>query len=155
METKQLHNEQPQPVACNPLSCPNCGFDYSEPGAYIDPYKCKNGTKFPCLKCLYSLAVGVNNLTGERWIGLEPVPDGGYMVSYEDRSEGGLAGKFFPNKHKGEKLIETEEKAWKLAKKFEKENRGKVVNVYVTYSDFRPVNGYEKREIACYPQKMK
>lgn len=69
----------------------------------------------------------------------------GFMVSFEWKRDGMLKSDHFPDKHAGEKLIETEEEAWELAIKFASRTKGKCVNVYVTKSDFVPVEGYSLR----------
>jgi len=71
----------------------------------------------------------------------------GYMVSFEWKRGGILASDHFPDKHAGEKLIETEEEAWELARKFASQTKGKVVNIYVVYGDFTPVKNYKDRYI--------
>ena len=71
--------------------------------------------------------------------------DSGYMVHFELRSKGCLISDYFPDKHAGEKLIETEDKAWDLAKKFAKSTNSDYTNIYVIDSDFRPVLNYEHK----------
>lgn len=51
-----------------------------------------------------------------RIINDEPKPMG-YMVSFERKEGRFLAGDHFPDKHRGEPLIQTEEEAWVLAPK--------------------------------------
>lgn len=72
----------------------------------------------------------------------------GYMVHFEWYGDGFLRSDHFPDKHKGEELIRSEEEAWQYAEKFANALKGKVCNLYVTDSDFIPVMGYEKREIS-------
>ena len=74
-------------------------------------------------------------------------PDEGFMVDFEWERGGFLASDHFPDKHAGEKLIETEEEAWILANKFAKATKGKCVNIYVVDSNFHPVEGYQLRII--------
>lgn len=76
----------------------------------------------------------------------EPKPMG-YMVSFERKEGLILAGDYFPDKHRGDPLIPTEEEAWMLAQKFAARTVGKCVNVYVITHDFVPVPGYEARKI--------
>jgi len=71
----------------------------------------------------------------------------GYMVAFEWKKGCMLHSDYFPDKHAGEKLIETEEEAWALAKKFADKTKGKVVNVYVVYENFIPVKNYKDRYI--------
>jgi len=73
--------------------------------------------------------------------------DSGFMVSFEWVRNGGLISDHFPDKHAGEKLIETEEEAWKLVRKFARKTKGKCVNIYVIKSDFKPVEGYKSQYI--------
>jgi len=72
----------------------------------------------------------------------------GFMVHLEHKEGNFLSGDYFPNKHAGEPLIPTEEEAWTMAAKFAKATVGKAVNIYVVGYDFRPVEGYQKREIS-------
>ena len=71
----------------------------------------------------------------------------GYMVSFEWAGDGMLRSDHFPDKHAGEKLIETEEEAWELAAKFASRKRDRCVNIYITGADFHPVKGYRDRII--------
>ncbi len=71
----------------------------------------------------------------------------GYMVSFEHVDGGMLQSDHFPDKHAGETLIETEEEAWAMAKKFASTTVGKCVNVYVVGANFVPVRGYALRKI--------
>lgn len=71
----------------------------------------------------------------------------GFMVHFEHAGDGFLRSDYFPDKHKGEKLIETEKKAWDLAKRFAAKTRGKCVNIYVVDQSFAPVKGYKNKEI--------
>ena len=71
-----------------------------------------------------------------------------YMVSFEWKRDGMLCGDHFPDKHGGEKLIETEKEAWDLARKFAAATAGKCVNIYVIRGDnFVPVEGYQTHKI--------
>ena len=76
----------------------------------------------------------------------KPVPTG-YMVSFEWIQGGCLLGDYFPDRHAGELLIQTEEEAWALAHKFASVTRGQCCNIYVIGADFAPVAGYAAREI--------
>ena len=69
----------------------------------------------------------------------------GFRVHFEHREGKLLKSDYFPEGH--EKLIESEEEAWELAKKFARKTRGEYVNIYVIGSDFRPVDGYESQYI--------
>ena len=71
----------------------------------------------------------------------------GFMVSFEHAKGGMLLGDYFPDKHAGEKLIESEEIAWLLARQFAAKTRGKCVNIYVVDANFNPVKGYRERTI--------
>ena len=72
----------------------------------------------------------------------------GYMVSFEWAESGILRSDHFPDKHAGEKLIETEKEAWDLARKFATKTVGRCVNIYVIRGDnFTPVRGYEIHKI--------
>ena len=71
----------------------------------------------------------------------------GFMVDFEHAGDGFLRSDHFPDKQAGEPLIETEDKAWELAKNFAAKTKGVCVNIYVTDGDFNPVQGYKKREI--------
>ena len=62
----------------------------------------------------------------------------GFMVSFERTGGGMLRSDHFPDKHRGEKLIELEDEAWELARKFAKKTRKKCVNIYVVDQDFSP-----------------
>lgn len=71
----------------------------------------------------------------------------GYMVSFE-RSDGRfLTSDYFPDKHAGEPLIETEEEAWELAQRFAANTTGRYVNVYVVDRNFAPVPNYKQKII--------
>lgn len=71
----------------------------------------------------------------------------GYMVHFE-RIEGScLSSDYFPDKHAGEDLIETEYEAWELARAFAQKTVGMCVNIYVIDSDFCPVESYKDNYI--------
>lgn len=71
----------------------------------------------------------------------------GFMVHFE-RVEGSmLVSDYFPEKHQGEKLIETEDEAWRLARKFAQKTTGRYVNIYVIDEHFYPVKEYKNKEI--------
>jgi len=71
----------------------------------------------------------------------------GYMVAFELREGGILTSDYFPDKKKGEKLIETEEEAWALAYRFAAATVGHCVNLYVVDQDYSPVPGYDTKRI--------
>ena len=71
----------------------------------------------------------------------------GFMVYFEKCGDGMLRSDYFPDKHAGEPLIETEKEAWLLAKKFANRMKGKVVNLYVIDQTFHPVLGYRTHYI--------
>ncbi len=71
----------------------------------------------------------------------------GFMVSFDWKDGGILRSDHFPDKHGGEPLIPTEKEAWLMAAEFARAMRGKVVNIYVTKSDFVPVDDYRKKYI--------
>lgn len=77
---------------------------------------------------------------------IESKPNG-YMVSFEHAGDGFLRSDHFPELWDGEKLIETEEEAWELARKFAAKTTGKCVNIYVIDSKFRPVANFKDKEI--------
>jgi hypothetical protein len=71
----------------------------------------------------------------------------GYMVHFE-RIEGSmLVSDYFPEKRLGEPLINTEQEAWDLAKRFAAATYGRCVNIYVIGENYAPVPGYEGRKI--------
>jgi hypothetical protein len=71
----------------------------------------------------------------------------GFMVSFEWVKGSMLHSDHFPDKHADEKLIETEEEAWVLARKFAANTVGNCVNIYVSKGNFIPVDGYKLRYI--------
>lgn len=71
----------------------------------------------------------------------------GYMVHFEHAGDGFLRSDYFPDKHAGEELIETEEKAWDLACQFAQKTYGKCVNIHIVDASFCPVKGYEGKQI--------
>ena len=74
----------------------------------------------------------------------------GFMVSFEVRERGILRSDYFPDKHDGEPLIQTEEEAWDLAKRFGSSTDDNHVNIYVIDSSFSPVMGYEQKKLKRY-----
>lgn len=76
--------------------------------------------------------------------------EAGFMVSFEVRERSILRSDHFPDKHAGEELIETEEEAWELARKFANATDDKYVNIYVTDHTFSPVRGYDSKTIRRY-----
>ena len=78
---------------------------------------------------------------------IQETKEKGYMVCFEVIEGDVLRGDYFPDKHAGEALIEKEEDAWVLAKRFAAKTYGKMVNIYVIDSSFSPVKGYKEREI--------
>lgn len=77
----------------------------------------------------------------------------GFMVSFEHPVQGGAQSDHFPDKHAGEELIQTEEEAWDLAKKFAEQSKGTYYNIYVIGNDFKPVkkgsNSFAFNKYAC------
>lgn len=71
----------------------------------------------------------------------------GYMISFEWCGDGFLRGDYFPDKHDGEELIQTEREAWDLAYRFAIATKGRTCNLYVIDHNFKPVDGYKKRYI--------
>ena len=69
----------------------------------------------------------------------------GYRVHFDRVGGGCLTSDFFPDR--GEKLIETEIEAWRLANSFSSDTFGKYVNIYVIDQNFSPVPGYEAKRI--------
>jgi hypothetical protein len=67
----------------------------------------------------------------------------GFMVCFDWIKGSILESDHFPDKHGGEKLIKTEEKAWELARNFAKATRGKTCDVYVIDENFEPVASYK------------
>jgi len=64
----------------------------------------------------------------------------GFMVSFEEPTNGGVQSDYFPDKHAGEDLIKTETEAWDLAGKFASQSKGTYYNIYVVGNDFKPVD---------------
>lgn len=76
----------------------------------------------------------------------------GFMVDFEHRiHETLLRSSHFPDKHAGEPLIETEDEAWELARKFAEILPQDYVNIYVIKEDFRPVDDYEEKILRKFP----
>ena len=71
----------------------------------------------------------------------------GFMVSFECKLGRILTSDYFPDKHAGEPLIETEAEAWELARSFAEKTKGKYINIYVINHEFSPVPGYESKKI--------
>jgi len=71
----------------------------------------------------------------------------GFMVQFARVQIGVLYPDHFPEKHKGEELIKTEEEAWKIARKFAAVSWGKYINIHVVDSNFHPVNDYQTKMI--------
>jgi len=76
----------------------------------------------------------------------------GYMVHFERSSDGRvLRSDYFPDSDEGDALIETETRAWYLARKFAENSRYHIreqfVNIYVVDALFRPVPGYKSQAI--------
>ena len=67
----------------------------------------------------------------------------GFMVGFEWIDGCILRSDHFPDKHGGEPLISTEDRAWVLAKAFANKMKGKIKNVYVVDFSFNPVPGYK------------
>lgn len=76
----------------------------------------------------------------------------GFMVSFEVKNSHILTSDYFPDKHSGEKLIETENEAWELAEKFAKATDENHVNIYVINHEFRPVANYQQKQLKKYPK---
>lgn len=75
----------------------------------------------------------------------------GYMVAFERREHGMLCSDHFPDKHAGEQLIETEEEAWELAKRFDDATGSDCVNIDVRDQSSMPVDGYKTKKLSVYP----
>lgn len=71
----------------------------------------------------------------------------GFMVHFEYAGDGFLRADYFPDKHAGEELIQTDGAAWELARLFAGKTFGKCVNIYVVDDSFSPVEGYQNRKI--------
>lgn len=71
----------------------------------------------------------------------------GFMVCFEWAAEGLLKSDYFPDKHAGESLIETEDEAWRMAVKFAEQTKGRAVNLCVTDHNFNRVDGYKEKLI--------
>ena len=71
----------------------------------------------------------------------------GYMVHFEWCGDGMLRSDYFPDKHNGETLIQTEWEAWELVGKFARATKGKTCDLYVIDNTFSPVKDYERRKI--------
>lgn len=74
----------------------------------------------------------------------------GFMVEFEYKIHGMFVSSHFPDKHAGRPLIETEEKAWELARKFEETLPQEYVNIYVIKENFCPVESYEEKKLRKY-----
>ena len=99
----------------------------------------------------YTLGEGYNMKTkDEVKITDENKEPKGFMVDFEHRTNGMLISGHFPDKHSGKSLIETEEKAWELARKFAEILPQNYVNIYVIKEDFCPVEGYEEKILRKY-----
>jgi len=71
----------------------------------------------------------------------------GFLVHFFEKLKGALLRRHFPDIKSGEKLIETEEKAWELARKFtDTTSDEKFVHIYVTDQHHCPVNGYKQKQ---------
>jgi hypothetical protein len=70
----------------------------------------------------------------------------GFRVAFEWCGDGFLRSDYFPDR--GEPLIATECEAWDLAERFARVTRKRTCNLCVVDADYRPVPGYEDREIA-------
>ena len=77
-------------------------------------------------------------------IALGPQPKG-YRVHFEHVDGSFLRSDYFPDYH--ESLIDSEERAWELAKLFAEKTVSKCVNVYVVDDRFNPVKNYRQRMI--------
>ncbi len=79
----------------------------------------------------------------------------GFRVSFEVRKNGCLRSDHFPEGD--EDVIENEEVAWGLARKFSMADmEWPIVNVYVIYAiDFTPVKGYKGRMFNIHPPESK
>lgn len=71
----------------------------------------------------------------------------GYMVHWERKDGNILTSDYFPDKHGGEELIQSEDEAWRLAQKLAAATVGRFVNVYVVDDKFSPVSSYRERMI--------
>jgi hypothetical protein len=69
----------------------------------------------------------------------------GYRVHFEHAGDGLLRSDYFPERD--EPMIEDEEEAWELARKFAARTRGRCVNLYVVDQSWCPVPGYRYRKI--------
>jgi len=77
----------------------------------------------------------------------------GFMVHFEWVSGSIRTGDWFPSKHQGEKLIKTEEMAWKLANRFAEATSSDIIrNIYVVNQDFIPVPGFVSKTLK--PDRM-
>lgn len=73
--------------------------------------------------------------------------DRGFMVHFE-RVEGRmLRTDYFPSPDLGQKLIRSEQIAWRLAEEFAKKTVGECVEIYVVKHDFSPVAGWQSKRI--------
>lgn len=71
----------------------------------------------------------------------------GFMVHFEHAGDGFLRSDYFPDKHAGEDLIDTEDAAWELARLFAAQTKEKCVNIYVVNQDFSSVENYDQKKI--------
>lgn len=81
---------------------------------------------------------------------IEEPTNKGFMVSFQVMERSVSRSDYFPDKHAKEKLIETEEEAWDLARKFADKTNSNYVNIYVIDSNFSPVKGYSEKKLKSY-----
>ena len=80
---------------------------------------------------------------------------GGFIVSYEERGDGVLTSRHFPDVRGGELGIATLEEAWSRAGKLAaKSDPDRIVNIYVCSAiDFVPEPHYRERIMHVYPTR--
>ena len=74
----------------------------------------------------------------------------GFMVSFEVKEGSLLRSDYFPDKHAGEDLINSEEEAWAFAYWFANASEPEYVNILVIDSTFSPVKGYSEKMFKKY-----
>lgn len=71
----------------------------------------------------------------------------GFMVNFEWCGDGFLRSDHFPDKWGGEELIESEDKAWRLAYEFARATKGRTANIYVTDHKLKPLPDHMEKMI--------
>jgi hypothetical protein len=72
---------------------------------------------------------------------------GGFMVRFEWFLNCMFVEDHFPDKSAGEPLIETEDEAWELARRFAEKTKGECINIHVVDNEFYPVRECGNKKI--------